>query len=160
MQGFIANTDLDWHGLLLQRQRAGGPLDEANFWKPSEQVTFKALKPGEPLLFRLKAKIGKIGGFGFFEGFSTLPVWLAWETFGLGNGVPSRAAFEERLVDIRRRNRMEERAELRVGCVLLYQPVMFEPEEYVDLPSDWKHTTQTGKGYDLARGEGARMGQR
>lgn len=157
MQGFIANTDLDWHALLLQRQRAGRPLDEANFWKPSEKVPFKALRPGEPLLFRLKSPIGKIGGVGFFEGYSVLPVWLAWETFGLGNGVPSRAAFEERLADIRRRNKMEERSELRVGCILLLAPVLFERDELVDLPSDWKGRTVTGKGYDLTHGEGARV---
>ncbi len=157
MQGFIANTDLDWHGLLLRRQRAGGPIEEANFWKTSERATFKALKPGEPLLFRLKSPVDRIGGVGFFEGFSVLPVWLAWETFGLANGVPSRAAFEARLADLRRRNGMPERAELRVGCVLIVAPVLFEPEEYVELPADWKVRTVTGKGYDLANGEGARV---
>ena len=44
MNGFIANTDPAWHALLLARQRANLPLDEVNFWKPSETATFKALQ--------------------------------------------------------------------------------------------------------------------
>jgi putative restriction endonuclease len=157
MIGFIANTDREWHALLLGRQRANLPLEEVNFWKPSEIATFKALQPGEPLLFRLKSPDNAIGGLGFFERFSVLPVWLAWETFGVANGVRSLAEFEARLNEIRARNHMEGRGELRVGCILLADPVFFGRDDWVRLPDDWRMRTVTGKTYDLEVGEGARV---
>ena len=157
MRGFIANTDLDWHALLLGCAQRGAPREEVNFWRPSVGAAFKALAPGEPLLFRLKSPVNMIGGFGFFQGYAQLPVWLAWETFGVGNGVPDLAAFDERLRDIRRRNRMDPRAELQIGCILLVDPVFFDEPSWVPLPSDWKLRTVSGKGYDLSKGEGARV---
>lgn len=157
MNGFIANTDLDWHRLLLARQRAGLLTDEVNFWKPSESATFKAVRPGEPLLFRLKSPVSAIGGFGLFERFSTLPSWLAWETFREGNGVPSQAALEQRILAIRARNGMEATRDPRIGCILLAGATFFEPHEYVALPADWPLNAVSGKTYDLAAGEGARV---
>lgn len=157
MNGYIGNTDPDWHALLLLRQRAGRAPDEVNFWKPSESATFKALQPGEPFLFRLKSPHNAIGGVGFFERFSVLPAWLAWDTFGVGNGVQSLPELEARLRTIRARNHMEARGELRIGCILLAEPVFFERDEWVRLPDDWRSRTVSGKGYDLAVGEGARV---
>lgn len=157
MKGFIGNTDPQWHALLLARQRANLPLEEVNFWKPSEVANFKALQPGEPLLFRLKSPHNAIGGVGFFERFSMLPVWLAWDTFGVANGVGGLGEFEARLRSIRARNHIEQRGELRCGCVLLVDPVFFEQEEWVRLPDDWKPSTVSGKTYDLSVGEGARV---
>lgn len=156
MNGFVAKTDIGWHARLLALQRAGR-LEEANFWRPSEGAAFKALRPGEPLLFLLKSPANAIGGFGSFQSYSVLPVWLAWETFGLGNGVDDLAELEERLRAIRARNRMDPRAELRIGCILLVDPVIFEPDEWVRLPSDWRMRTVSGKTYDLTAGEGARV---
>lgn len=157
MRGFIANTDLDWHGLLLQRARSGAGVEEVNFWRPSARTPFQALAQGEPLLFRLKSPVNQIGGFGFFQGYSALPVWLAWETFGVGNGVGSLAAFQERLRRIRDRARIDLGASVSIGCILLVDPVFFDESELVDLPSDWKFRTVSGKGYDLSKGEGARV---
>lgn len=158
MNGFIANTDLDWHARLLAMSRSEGTLEEVNFWRPSTRP-YKALSPGEPFLFRLKSPANAIGGFGFFQTWSALPIWLAWETFGLGNGVADLMDFEERLRAIRSRNRMDRAHELHVGCTLLVDPVFFEEAEWVRLPSDWKVRTVTGKGYDLRSGEGARVWQ-
>jgi putative restriction endonuclease len=157
MRGFIGNTDPDWHALLLARQRANLPFEEVNFWKPSEVANFKALQPGEPFLFRLKSPDNAVGGVGFFERFSVLPVWLAWDTFGSANGVRSLAEFEARLREIRARNHIEARGELRIGCILLVDPVFFGRDDWVRLPDDWKARTVSGKTYDLAVGEGARV---
>ncbi len=156
MNGFIANTDLDWHARLLARARTGRPHEEVNFWRPSIRP-FKPLLPGEPVLFRLKSPVNAIGGVGFFQTWSALPLWLAWETFGLANGVGSLHAFEQRLRNIRARNRMEPGGQLSIGCILLVDPVFFEEDEWVRLPSDWKLRTVTGKSYDLMKGEGARV---
>lgn len=156
MNGFIANTDLDWHARLLAQARTALPHEEVNFWRPSTRP-FKSLLPGEPFLFRLKSPANAIGGVGFFQTDSVLPVWLAWETFGLANGVANLREFEDRLRGIRTRNRMEPGGELTIGCTLLVDPVFFEEHEWVRLPSDWKVRTVGGKAYDLATGEGARV---
>jgi len=156
MRGFIANTDGGWFHLLLQPQDPGKSPEEVNFWRPSE-TNFRALHSGEPFLFRLKAPDNAIGGFGFFERFSILPVWLAWDAFESANGVASLAEFEDRLRRIRARNRIDARGELRIGCILLSQPVFFDREEWVRLPADWGPRTQFGKGYDLGSGEGERV---
>ena len=44
---------------------------------------------GTPFFFKLEAPHNAICGFGFFAGFSVLPDWLAWDSFGRANGVAS-----------------------------------------------------------------------
>lgn len=155
-RGFIGVTDLGWARQLWEDQRAGRGHEEVNFWRPSERV-FGALRPGEPYFFRLKSPVNAIGGMAFFQRSAILPVWLAWECFGRGNGVESLRAFEDRLREIRRRNKIDHDPELRIGCTLLSQPVFFDERDYVRLPSDWGPRTVTGAGYDMRSGEGARV---
>ncbi len=155
MRGFIANTDPEWHRYLA-RGNNGQPWREVNFWRPSDKP-FKALRPGEPLLFRLKSPANAIGGFGFVQTDSLLPVWLAWETFREGNGVASLEAFNERLQAIRQRNGIRPRGDIIIGCTVLLAPVFFSEHEWVRLPSDWSKHAVKGKGYDLSVGEGARV---
>lgn len=50
VQLFIANTDNSWFDFLSLELN----LTEVNFWWPGE-TTFRALEPGELLVFRLKA---------------------------------------------------------------------------------------------------------
>lgn len=155
-RGFIGVTDLGWAHLLHRDQAAGVGHAEVNFWRPSERH-FGALRPGEPYFFRLKSPVNAIGGMAFFQRSVILPVWLAWECFGRGNGVESLRAFEERLREIRRRNKIDHDPELRIGCTLLSQPVFFDERDYVRLPDDWGPRTVTGAGYDMRTGEGARV---
>jgi putative restriction endonuclease len=155
-RGYIGVTDLGWASLLRADQRAGDSHDEVNFWRPSERF-FGALRPGEPYFFRLKSPVNAIGGMAFFQRSAVLPVWLAWECFGRGNGVESLREFEDRLREIRRRNKIENDPELRIGCTLLSQPVFFDEPDYVRLPSDWGPRTVSGAGYDMRSGEGARV---
>ena len=63
MRGFIANTDGGWFRLLRRFQDRQEAPEEVNFWRPSE-TAFRALRPGEPFFFRLKAPDNAIGGFG------------------------------------------------------------------------------------------------
>lgn len=64
MNGFIANTDHDWYTFLASQ---GPTLDEVNFWQPSGgHSVFRAIAPGEPFFFRLKAPHNAIAGFGWF----------------------------------------------------------------------------------------------
>jgi putative restriction endonuclease len=46
MRLFVGVTDFDWFHASKQR------VDEVNFWKPSPDATFKALRPSEPFLFK------------------------------------------------------------------------------------------------------------
>jgi hypothetical protein len=82
MRGFVANTDFDWYQFL----RARPELREVNFWRPS-QSRFGALESGELFFFKLKAPHNAIGGFGLFTQAAVLPIWEAWDVFGLANGV-------------------------------------------------------------------------
>jgi putative restriction endonuclease len=61
MRLFVGVTDYDWFQL-----RAGKlGVDEVNFWRPSPEAGFKALSPGELLLFKLHSPRNFIAGGGF-----------------------------------------------------------------------------------------------
>lgn len=66
MNLFLAVTDNNW--LRFLRNRA--PLEEVNFWRPGGAAGFRALHPGEPLLFKLHAPENFVVGGGFFAHFS------------------------------------------------------------------------------------------
>jgi putative restriction endonuclease len=91
---FIANTDNSWFDFLASEPA----LTEVNFWWPGE-MAFRAIQPGELLVFRLKSPRNKIGGFGIFSSHSLLPVQIAWETFGRANGVPSYDALRNAIAN-------------------------------------------------------------
>ena len=69
MRGFVANTDYDWFTFLRAIEP---PIDEVNFWKPGSETAFKALMPGEPVFFKLKAPHNAIAGLGSFALYSRL----------------------------------------------------------------------------------------
>jgi putative restriction endonuclease len=155
MRGFVANTDYDWYTFLRSVEP---PVDEVNFWKPGSDTAFKALQPGEPLLFKLKAPHNAIAGFGFFAHYSTLPVSMAWDVYGPANGAPTFETMRERLLSIRNRFGMETGPkDFWIGCILVNQPVFFDPIDWVGMPADWSGNIVQGKGYDLATGEGDRI---
>lgn len=139
-------TDLDWFDFL-----AAHPHDEVNFWRPSNTAV-KALRPGDPVAFKLKSPRNKVGGFGIFERWTALPDWLAWDVFGTANGAPDRAAFQARMNAIRSRNRIDGPPTL--GCIVLAQPVFLPKELWVAVPDSFSPRTVAGKRYDRTRGEG------
>ena len=151
MDGFVAVTDFGWYSALSS---APGPKD-ANFWRPSARAFRFAI--GTPFLFKLKAPRNAIVGFGFFAGFTVLPDWLAWDTFGEANGVPTLGALRKRLSTIQEGARIDADPAGRVGCCLIAEARFFSEREWVAQPKDWKPRTQTGATYDLAVGEGARV---
>lgn len=81
---YLALTDPDWYTYLESQPR----LDEVNFWQPHGSVAFRALEPGDPFIFKLRAPWKAIAGFGFFQRYERLPAWLAWDSFGTANGAP------------------------------------------------------------------------
>lgn len=156
MNGFIANTDHDWYTFLASQ---GPTLDEVNFWQPSGgHSVFRALAPGEPFFFRLKAPHNAIAGFGWFARHEQrVRSSLAWEAFGIKNGAPSLEAMRRRIEKYTRPGAAA--GDPVVGCLMIAQPVFFGRAQWVEEPVDWKKNIVSGKGYDLEAGEGRRIFQ-
>ncbi len=153
MQGTIAITDHGWYRFLS----AHPEIEEVNFWTPSARRAFRA-DPFSPFLFKLRAPHRAICGFGYFAHYSRLPDWLAWETFGAGNGCESFDAMQQRVGELRSGFRYDEvTGSDDIGCIQLVQPLFFAREACVPQPSDWSDRTQGSAKYDLSAGEGLRV---
>ena len=153
MIGTLALTDFAWYSLLSSHPE----IQEVNFWRPSAHRRFIAPE-FSPFLFKLHSPHNAVCGFGFFASYSALPIWLAWEVFGQGNGCSSLSEMEQRLATIRQRIRYEDGPESSyIGCTLLVEPVFFPRELWVTQPKDWRIRTQSDKKYDLEMGEGRRV---
>ena len=152
MRGFVAPTDHGWYRFL----RARPDLDEVNFWRPGGG-RLAALNPGEPFFFKLKAPHNAIGGFGIFAGFSSLPVWRAWDVFGQANGTTDQWALLERLQRLGRRVDFAQSVDRVIGCIAITQPVFFAPDDWVPTPTDWASTIVSGRAYDLTVGPGRQL---
>lgn len=156
MRGYVAATDYNWFSLLRAIEP---PIDEANFWKPGSEATFKALLPGEPIFFKLKRPHNAIAGFGHFAHFSRLPISMAWDLYGIANGARSFGEMRSRLMAIRSRLQMTEshKQDFWIGCILVHEPVFFADSDWVRVPDDFAGPIVQGKGYDLTTGEGQRI---
>ena len=153
MVGTVAITDEGWYRFLAEHRE----VTELNFWTPSARRSFRA-SPFSPFLFKLRAPYNAICGFAYFAQFSTLPDWLAWESFGLGNGCSSFEEMRSRIASIRARIRYDERTGSdEIGCIQLISPTFFARDAWIPQPTDWKPRTQTPVKFDLAIGEGRRI---
>ena len=156
MLGLIAVTDFDWFQFLSQQPS----LDEVNFWRPSDTRIPRQLKPGMPVLFKLRKRHGAwIVGFGVFARHDLKPAWLVWECFLERNGA---ASFEEMRTRIERLRHEGGATGLRsgdyeIGCLMLAQPVFFGRDHWILPPQGWPENAVQGKTYDLSMGEGARV---
>jgi len=150
MRIFVAITDSDWFSFLSELQP-----DEVNFWQPSASSSFRALSPGEPLLFKLHSPNDYIVGGGFFSHYTVLPASFAWATFGPKNGA---ATEDEMRRKIERYRRVEPNvpADYSVGCILLQTPFFFSREEWLPVP-DWRREIVRGKGYTTDDEVGKRL---
>ena len=152
-RGYIGLTDPDWYTFLSAHPH----VDEVNFWQPHGTRAFRAIKPGEPFFFKLRAPLKQIVGFGFFERFESLPAWLAWECFGEMNGAPDFESMVDRIARLRGEGDTRT-GDFRIGCVMVTAPVFFARDEWVIPPADWAKTgIQQGKTYPLDSGEGIRV---
>lgn len=147
---FIGNTDNGWFDFLKARM----PLEEVNFWKPSPQ-TFNAVPLGSVFAFRLKAPRNVIGGYGILTSSTSVPIRLAWEAFGAGNGAASKA---EVVAAIDRYRPNEVATELAtIGCRVLTECVFLDEVDWIPVPTDWANSIVQGKVYDASSGEGRRI---
>ena len=153
MLGTIAITDDGWYNFLRQQDN----LHEVNFWTPSARRVFHG-EPFSPFLFKLKSPKNAICGYGFFARYTTLPDWLAWDSFGQGNGCQTLQEMRDRIDRIRERIRYTGSNHMReIGCILIVEPIFFPPDNWVHEPKDWPIRTQSYKRYDLKKSEGARI---
>jgi putative restriction endonuclease len=69
VKAFVAVTDNEWFEFLRRQP----DLTEINFWQPSGRTQFRALDPGQPLLFKLHAPKNFIVGGGFLMDYYFAP---------------------------------------------------------------------------------------
>ena len=143
MKLYIGVTDNDWFRFL----RDLNP-EEVNFWQPGGSQRFRALEPGEPFLFKLKAPYNHIAGGGFFVSHTFLPLTVAWETFGVKNGQPDYWSFAGKIHGYRSA-RGDSAPNPQIGCITLSQPFFFEDPLWIPAPSSWSANIVSGKTYDL-----------
>ena len=146
MKIWVGVTDDDW----FVRSSHLRP-DEVNFWQPSGSRTFRALQPGELFLFKLHSPKNFIVGGGHFVSYSALPASLAWDAFGVKNGV---ASFDELRSRIRRYRRKDNAIDPVIGCNVLAEPFFLQQREWIPVPQSWASNIVQGKTYDTVSGEG------
>ena len=154
MRFFVGITDGDWFDFLSGMNG----LDEVNFWQPSGQQQFRALKIGEPFLFKLHSPDDYIVGGGFYSHFTILPASIVWQAFGEKNGARTEEEMRARIARYRRTANPSGTEDYKIGCILLESPFFFHRTEWVPL-SDWKREIVRGRGYDSA-GDGREIWQR
>jgi putative restriction endonuclease len=140
MRLLVAITDSDWFDYLAELRP-----DEVNFWQPSGSGGFRALSPGEPLLFKLHSPNDFIVGGGFFSHFSIVPASFAWSAFGNKNGATDEPTMRRR-VEKYRKVLPNAEPDYMVGCILLQSPFFFSREEWFPIPN-WPKAVQRNKAY-------------
>lgn len=144
-------TDWDWYRLHVETP---DPI-EVNFWRPSARRAFLSLLPGQLFLFKLHSPRNYIVGGGFFARYSVLPISLAWEVFGRGNGATSLGEMIVRVQRYRRASSVAANPE--IGCILLAEPFFLPETDWIQCPKEFPPNTVQGKGYDSDDPVGRRL---
>jgi len=156
VNAYAAVTDRDWFDFLAAREN----VDEVNFWQPNPWGgEFRVMRRGEPLLFKLKHPTNAIAGGGFFESYTTLPISLAWDAFGIKNGAASLQAARERIARLRQ-GETAWYEDFQIGCILLVEPFFWPEESWIPQPPDFSRNIVRGKRYDLTAGIGRDLWQK
>jgi putative restriction endonuclease len=146
---FVGVTHKPWFDYL-----AGLAPEEVNFWQPSGTGEFKALRPGDLFLFKLKAPWNAIAGGGVFEHASLAPLSLAWEAFGTANGNPSIEEMRSTIARLRRSGPLDVRDDPIIGCRILTQPFFWPEGRWIAAPPSFAANTVVGRGYSTDEAEG------
>ena len=135
---------MDWFRTLKEKNPS-----EVNFWRPGGRTNFKVLNEGDLFLFKLHSPRNYIVGGGFFLKFSIIPSSLAWEAFGITNGVSSLSELNNRIYKYKKTNRMSD-PDPQIGCIILSMPFFFDVEEWIPVPLDWSSSIVQGKAYNTS----------
>src|ERR1700722_12251852 len=115
MKFYAGVTDNSWYSFLARQNR-----EDVNFWQPGGNTVFRAIPPGAPFLFKLKSPINAIAGVGFFSSHTFLPISVAWDVFGQGNGCESFHSLQ-RMISIYRTD--DGSVNPTIGCIVLTNPI-------------------------------------
>jgi putative restriction endonuclease len=149
---YVGITDYEWFRYLS----ALPSVEEVNFWQPGGRTNFKALQPGELLLFKLHAPRNFIVGGGVFARADILPVSLAWDAFGISNGAASLLEMRKRIAYYR--NQTDDfRQDYAIGCRILTQPFFLPEDQWIPVPASWSPHIQQGRTYDTSDVDGRRL---
>ncbi len=148
MKLYVGITDRDWFNFLRQRNAV-----EMNFWRPRHTSEFRAIQPGELFLFKSRYPSNRIVGGAFLVRHTTLPLEIAWMTFGEANGAASLAEFRTKIQTIRR----DQERKPSIGCTVLTQPFYLDDSDFFEPPADWSANIVMGKAYDATIGEGLKL---
>jgi putative restriction endonuclease len=124
LSAFLGITDNDWFDYLRRNQIT----DEVNFWVPSAPQ-HRHVEPGSLWLFKLHSPLDFIAGVGVFMHYSVLPLQMAWDAFGIRNGVPTLDAFRNAIM--RHKQPGADSWNTDVGCAVLDQVVYLPRELWV-----------------------------
>src|SRR5690606_18639338 len=141
MKFYLGVTDPRWYNFLAQQNP-----EDVNFWQPGGTLRFRVLEPGQPFLFKLKSPYNAIGGVGFFSSHTFLPLSMAWEVFGYGNGCSSLEELKRMIIPLRK-DRSD--TDPKIGCIVLTNPIFFKERDWIPVPENWKPSTQQGKSYSI-----------
>lgn len=139
MKFYLGVTDNNWYNFLSQQNR-----EDVNFWQPGGNATFKVLTSGSPFLFKLKSPLNAIGGIGFFSSHTFLPISIAWDAFGKGNGCNSIQNLQKMILQYRQ-DKINPNP--TIGCIVLTNPIFFKKEDWIAVPEDWSTSIVQGKSY-------------
>ena len=148
---FVGVTHKPWFDFLAAITPA---VDEVNFWQPSGSGEFRALRPGDLFLFKLKAPWNAIAGGGVFAHASLAPLSLAWDAFGQKNGNPDLGSMRRTIAQLRRAAPLGEREDPIIGCRILTSPFFWPEELWLSAPTSFAVNTVAGKGYSTEEADG------
>lgn len=146
MKYWVGVTDNNWFNFLASRG-----FDEANFWQPSVKPPFMNAPVGMPFLFKLKRPYNHVAGGGFFVGYSTLPISVAWDCFGEKNGAQSLDELKAMLEPLFSKH--SQHAE--IGCTVLANTSFLSEEYWIADPPGWSGNIVRGKMYESGAEDGA-----
>lgn len=149
MKIWVGVTDKNWYEHLTRLAP-----EEVNFWQPSGSRAFRALRPGEPFLFKLHSPENFIVGGGFFVRYSALPASLAWDAFEQKNGV---ASLSDLVLRVRRYRADNQSIDPVIGCNVLAEPFFLPRSQWIPVPTTWAANIVQGKTYDTESDEGQRL---
>lgn len=153
MRIVIGLTDNRWAAFLRDHPE----VTEVNFWQPSPHA-FKALREGEPFLFKTKdpAKFrgvdipgyALVGGGFYQEYIDGLRVSEAWTIWGAGNGTRTEQELLAWIQAYRARRRLPYDPDPSIGCITLRNVFFANRGDELSQPRNWSRQIVTTKGYE------------
>ncbi len=148
MKAYVGVTDSRWSSFLATRPY----LNEVNFWVPGGGPrAWRVTAPNDVVLFKSKAPSNVIVGGGIHTDYRQLPVSLAWDVWGEGNGAGSLEEMRQ-LIGLNRHAPIAHSEDPVVGCLMLRDVAFFDESEPMSAPENFAANIVSGKGYALRPG--------